>query len=184
MQTFYYFAYGSNMLTLRLQARCPSAAFHTTATVRDYTVVFGKLSKDKSGKATLLRATGADHGARGAVFEISHEELDQLDRAEGAGYVRQENFAVNCTRSGKVIKTYTYVTKECDERLRPYDWYLALVLAGIREHGIGEDYGSVLRATRWEPDSELERPSRQKAVSVLGQAGISDYMRLLSGTSI
>jgi Gamma-glutamyl cyclotransferase, AIG2-like len=181
---FYYFAYGSNMLTSRLRARCPSAAFHTTATVRDYTVMFGKLSEDKSGKATLVRTTGTGHSARGAVFKISARELAQLDRAEGAGYTRLQDFPVECTRSGEAIKTHTYVAKKYDGELRPYDWYLALVVAGIMEHEIGDDYRSSLRAIHWEPDPELKRPSRQEALRALGQAGVSDPMRLLSGARI
>jgi hypothetical protein len=88
----------------------------------DYTVKFGKLSEDRSGEATLVRTTGTGHGARGAVFEISAKDLEQLDRAEGRGYTRLQDFAVDCMRSGKVIRTYTYVSKKYDGGLRPYDW--------------------------------------------------------------
>jgi hypothetical protein len=51
------------------------------------------------------------------------------------------------------------------------------------EHEIGDDYLSALRATHWEPDPELKRRSRQEALSALGQAGISDHVRFLSGSS-
>ena len=53
--SFFYFAYGSNMLALRLQKRCPSAVLIETATVEGYGVNFSKLGKDVSGKGALFQ---------------------------------------------------------------------------------------------------------------------------------
>jgi gamma-glutamylcyclotransferase len=54
MQTFFYFAYGSNLLSHRLLARCPSARVISIATTDDWTVKFTKPGGDGSGKAGLV----------------------------------------------------------------------------------------------------------------------------------
>lgn len=166
------------MLSSRLRARCPSAVFRTTAMVRDHVVAFGKPSVDESGKAALLPITG--NIAYGVVFEIASEELEDLDEVEGPGYRREEAVPVVCTRSGETIHTCLYLANEHDDRLRPYDWYLALMLAGIAEHGLDNDYASVFRTVSWELDLQLERKARQEALSALEHAGIADYQQLLS----
>ena len=79
-----YFAYGSNMLTARLQARCPSARPLGRATARGRRLAFHKRSDvDGSGKCDLVPA---DDGALvvGVVFDLAADELPALDRAEGA----------------------------------------------------------------------------------------------------
>lgn len=54
MDTFLYFAYGSNMLTSRLLARCRSAKTVGLATCLGHRLTFEKRSIDGSGKATML----------------------------------------------------------------------------------------------------------------------------------
>ena len=60
--TFKYFAYGSNMLKERLCARdrCPSAMPVDVGSIRGYTLQFWKISKDGSGKATIVRCETAE----------------------------------------------------------------------------------------------------------------------------
>ena len=59
--TFLYFSYGSNMLTERLRARCPSANCIGIATATGYALEFSKSSVDGSGKATLRHLEGSDY---------------------------------------------------------------------------------------------------------------------------
>lgn len=145
-----------------------------------YVVGVGKLSADESGKATLIRSAEAHDVVRGAVFEISTDELPSLDAAEGRGYRRLTDFVVRCLRTGEPIETHTYQARTHDSRLKPYDWYLALVMAGSGEHGLGEDYAAALRATPYHADPQPERVSRQRAVHALERAGIADYTRLFA----
>ncbi len=51
----YYFAYGSNMLTKRLNQRCPGARRVGRADAADHAIEFSNPSIDKSGKATVRR---------------------------------------------------------------------------------------------------------------------------------
>lgn len=129
---FYYFAYGSNMLTARLKARCPSAVAVGTAEVADFVVEFSKPSVDLSGKATLNNAAGGHYRSSGVLFEIAKAELERLDRAEGIGdgYDRHDSFGVRLKDGGEIVQARTYLAAATDSGLKPYDWYLALVIAG------------------------------------------------------
>lgn len=178
---FYYFAYGSNMLTARIKARCPSAVPVGRAEVADFVLEFSKRSTDLSGKATLSGAAGDSHRSSGVLFEIARAELEQLDRAEGtgSGYDRHDNFAVRLIDGGEIIEAKTYLATATDSGLKPYDWYLALVIAGAHEHGLGEDYLAALRSVAYRVDRDSARKTRTAAIEALRVAGFPDYRMLL-----
>lgn len=183
--TFYYFAYGSNMLTARLQARCPSAVPLGRAEVADYVVEFSKRSSvDQSGKATLSGAVGHSHSSSGVLFEIATAELGQLDRAEGngKGYDRDDNFPVRLVGGSGIVHARSYLATETVSSLKPYDWYLALVIAGAHEHDLGEDYLAGLRRVAFDDDRDSARKTRRAALEALAAAGFPDYRVLLSPT--
>ena len=147
----YYFAYGSNMLAARLQARCASARVVTTAHVSGFRVVFGKRGRDGSGKATLVEFSGGSR-VPGVVFEIDDADLVALDGIEGPGYRRTDGFTVTCTRTGQAIPASTYFARDLVPDLKPFDWYLALVLAGVAEHGLDEAHAARLRDVAYTVD--------------------------------
>ena len=178
MTTFRYFAYGSNMLSTRLRARCPSAVRERNAYASGFSVAFHKRSIDKSGKATLVTSDGTANAARGVVFEIAMSELPKLDDSE-RGYERREGFFVTCFRAGEPISTYTYLAEKLQPHLKPKDWYLALVIAGINEHELGDDYASELREIKYDVDSVTDRQTRLDAIEAMEQAGIPNYRTLL-----
>lgn len=68
-----YFAYGSNMLTERLQARCKSAKVRCVGSADGYRLAFSKKSQDGSGKATIRPDEAS--GVYGIVFDIDETEL-------------------------------------------------------------------------------------------------------------
>src|SRR3989344_5491085 len=132
MDTFIYFAYGSNMLTERLRARCPSAEIIGTANAHGYKICFEKKSKDGSGKATLIRPKNDSDIVHGVLFRINKSELPELDDAEGKDYRREDEFSV-ISSDGKVYTT-TYIAKKNEAGLFPYNWYFALIVAGALQH--------------------------------------------------
>ncbi len=69
MHTCLYFAYGSNLLSTRLTARCPSARVVGVAMTADWTVSFTKPGGDGSGKAGLVQRQGAVQP--GVVYELA-----------------------------------------------------------------------------------------------------------------
>ncbi len=178
--TLCYFAYGSNMLTVRLKKRCPGAAPTERAYADDWTVEFSKPSKDCSGKATLRRKTGSR--TPGMLFDIPKAEVCCLDNYEGVGkgYERCDSFSVRLAEGDKIVKVATYLATCTKPDLKPYDWYLALVIAGAREHKLDEDHHAMLNRLAYLPDPCCDRQERNKAIKVLAKAGYHDYRCLLN----
>src|SRR4051794_19851373 len=103
-----YFAYGSNMLTKRLQRRCSSAAFQAVASTQNYEFTFSKRSIDHSGKGNLMLRNGGR--VYGALFDLDESQLPALDEFEGVrnGYNREGRFPIE-TLSGERAEAVTYL---------------------------------------------------------------------------
>jgi len=180
---FFYFAYGSNMLTERLQKRCSSASplEGAVATADGYALSFSKRSKkDESGKATLVRPDRGIRPVHGVIFEIQNDELRCLDCAEGKGfgYDRLDSFKVRLLPDGSEIVTCTYLAQpeSCDPTLQPYDWYRALVLAGAAQHGLPKEYVNCLQSVSIRRDPNRDRDTRREAKAVLEEAGFAQLL--------
>lgn len=181
MTSFFYFAYGSNMLTERLVARCPSARPVGTAYAPDYTLEFSKKSTDTSGKATLVPCPGAKQ--HGVIFEIDQADQAELDHFEGAGngYDRVDAFTVTAA-SGTEVSTTTYLATKPVQGLKPFDWYLALVVSGAKRHQLPEDWVSALRLTSYLIDYDNNRKTRLDALDALKKIGITNPTEVLANT--
>lgn len=175
---FLYFAYGSNMLPARLLARCPSARALGLAHAQDYDLAFSKKSKDGSGKATLVPAV--NRITSGVLFEIALTERAALDRAEGAGqgYDRVDDFTVLLDGNDRPSGATTYLAASHEMALRPYDWYLALIIAGAQYQGLGDLEIERLRQVAHVIDNDHDRQSRRDALSAFIASGIADYRTL------
>lgn len=181
--TFRYFAYGSNMLTEWLRDRCPRAEPIGIAIAANHKLTFGKRSIDKSGKATLVPAQGIH--TPGVVFKIAEDERHLLDAAEGfkhdkpndpARYGRVDDFQIQLIGSDSVIAATTYLANKPDVGLKPYDWYLALLIAGAVQHGLDPDHIKMLKRIKFDKTND----NRQKAINVLKTSGYEKYEILLS----
>lgn len=179
--TFLYFAYGSNMLPARLLDRCPTARAIGVGVAQDLSLEFSKPSKDLSGKATLVTAKGAR--VPGVIFEIELAERSKLDRHEGlgSGYRRDDAFPIENIARGSTVRTSSYLGTFLDARLKPFDWYLATVIAGADHHGLDAEYIAALRATDFVEDTVLNRKTRVAAIEAMRRHGIGDYRLLLEG---
>ena len=137
-----YFAYGSNMLTERLQARVPSARPVGTATLPGHALRFRKQSTDGSAKCTVV-STSPSSCSRwpspvvGVCFQMNDAHLPALDAAEGRGqgYTREK---LDVDREGSCVPAFAYVAQDShvNPDLHPYAWYKALVMAGARQHDL------------------------------------------------
>ncbi|WP_208180036.1 gamma-glutamylcyclotransferase family protein [Sinorhizobium medicae] len=167
-----YFAYGSNMLASRLAARCKSAKVVGNALAEGFSLEFSKPSIDGSGKGHLVKSDEGNTSQPGVLFEIDISELLELDRVEGAGkgYRREECF--ECRNSAnELIHAITYLGTERNVTLKPYDWYLALIVAGARENGFDAgDVDKLLSFARME-DANPDRPTRLEACGLILGAG-------------
>ena len=166
---FLYFAYGSNMLKERLcdERRCPRAVKLGTAFLPNYTLQFSKRSVDNSGKATIARSNGSV--VHGVVYQVPFEELAQLDKAAGAGngYDRLNSIAVVEAATSAVWIARTYIAHPIDASLQPYDWYLALVIAGAVQNELPREYIDEIRRTGSIPDPDQNREARKNALRIL-----------------
>jgi hypothetical protein len=145
-----YLAYGSNLHPQRLAARIGVPLAAHTVRLEGWALRFHKRSQDGSGKCDIVPAPGM--WLFGVVYTLTRQAKTRLDDIEGAGF----GYAVtelNVSGSGRV-STYRAQAHAIDGQLRPYDWYLHLVIAGARHHGFPEDYLAQLRsvATREDPD--------------------------------
>jgi gamma-glutamylcyclotransferase len=171
MRTVLYFAYGSNMMTARLKARCPSARPAGVAFADNHRLTFWKKGRDGSGKGHLAASPGASQP--GVLFTLSRDDLVALDGFEGAGrgYRRADDFPIRLRDTGEITQAATYIATDLDETLQPYDWYLALILAGAREHAFDAEIIRQLGAVVCREDPEEERASRHEALGLLRRPG-------------
>lgn len=167
------------MLTKRLKKRCPGAVLTKRAYADDWAIEFNKPSIDCSGKATLRRKTGSQ--TPGMLFKIPEAEVCCLDKCEGVGkgYERCDTFSVQLAEDGKIVQVATYLATRFKPDCVPYDWYLALVIAGAHEHKLEKDYQAMLRHVAYKADLCCDRPERIQAKKVLAKAGYLDYKCLL-----
>jgi gamma-glutamylcyclotransferase len=97
-----YFAYGSNMSTLRLAVRVPSARRLCIGRLPEHRLMFHKKSSDGSGKCDAFCTGNTSDFVIGVLFDINESEKKALDNAEGLGKGYMEKEVV--------------VTTELDER--------------------------------------------------------------------
>ncbi len=175
MSTFTYFAYGSNMLLERLRAenRCPSARVIGPAIAQDYELCFAKRSKDGSGKATLVQQTRAS--VHGVLFAVDDSERDRLKKTEGAGigYYSVDDFPVFDVQEATIRNAMSFFAAPAffDRKLRPFDWYHALVLAGAKQNALPVDHLRIIRNIAPIADPVESRPTRIEALKALQQSG-------------
>jgi hypothetical protein len=158
----HYFAYGSNLLMARLQARTPSARRLGVATLPGWELRFHKIGRDGSGKGDIVPA--ADGCVTGVLYRLRARELRRLDQAEGAGYRRQR---ISVQVGNRRRRCETYVATRTDPALRPFDWYRRLILAGLLENGIRGPMLHQVLHTAALPDPRPLRPARLRALRAL-----------------
>jgi len=142
-----YFAYGSNLSVVRLQARVASARVHCRAWLDGHRVSFGKLGRDGSGKATLVEAAG--ERAWGAVYTIDPSHWAELDRFE-PGYQRIV-ITLTTESNGPLVAT-TYRAPETAPDPTAFASYKQTVIAGAIEHALPGAYIDWLRRLPERPD--------------------------------
>jgi len=157
------------MLIERLQERCETARVIGLADAKGYLIHFAKKGRDGSGKASIRRTDARGAIVYGVLFEIDVSERAILDRFEGhpTGYRRDDRFIVETSDDGNRLEVSTYIAEDnaIDESLKPFDWYLALVIAGVIQHKLPDDYLAALMKTECVPDPD--RDSRRTAFKLL-----------------
>lgn len=154
--TVYNFAYGSNMSSMRLRARVPSARVIGSGVLPGHQLVWHKVSVDGSGKCDVIASDTPDAAVHGVIYAIDQSEKATLDRAEGLGKGYEERQVVVLVGGVSYVATMYCATRK-DPSLKPYSWYKAHVLAGAREHKLPSAYIAVLETVEAQQDPDASR---------------------------
>ncbi|WP_210395687.1 gamma-glutamylcyclotransferase family protein [Motiliproteus sediminis] len=173
----YYIAYGSNLHPLRLQHRLGAVIPLARLRLEGFTICFHKRGRDNSAKCDLIEADPTIH-AYAALYQLSSEQLQQLDQFEG-GY-RRAFLRVELARQPPMDAiTYRAETHLIDADLRPFDWYLALMRAGGEALGFDTDYQQRLAAIEQQQDADRARAAQQqRLVAALRRQDTAHLQRL------
>lgn len=166
-RTFLNFAYGSNMLTRRIQERVPSARRIATATLAGYELRWHKVNRDGSGKCDIVRVQTPQAKVLGVVYEILSAQKPALDAAEGLDNGYDETQLVVQAAGGE-MQVQTYFATKIDPASVPYRWYKALVVAGAKEHGLPSAYIGTLEAVMAVADADAPRAAKNFAMAKAG----------------
>lgn len=160
--TFLYFAYGSNMPTLRItdEVRCPSAEFAGVGALKGYELRWHKPSRDESGKCDVVRSLDAESSVLGVLYRINQSDKAALDKEE-AGY---NAISMDIITDGNVGPALVYVARKQDKNRRPYTWYKELVLLGAIQHGLPDAYLEGIKSVAADVDPNPNRRLEKEAL--------------------
>jgi len=130
-----YFAYGSNMYSMRMCERVPSAVTVGIARLQHHYVICNKLGKDGTAKANIVPRRNAS--IYGVLYEINADEFNLLDVKE-TGYRRVEKIFLN--QLDQEVCAQTYVAFHLTHQPVTTGWYKSLMIQGATEHGLPDDY--------------------------------------------
>lgn len=152
----YYFAYGSNMSSVRLKNRVPSSIPIGKRLLTGYRLETNKKSKDGSSKCNLV----IDEKSKvwGVLFSLLEIELPALHRAEGLGYGYEEKH-IHMKHNDNTVHVFFYVAQESHicQNIMPYEWYMQYVQLGALEHLLPDKYTEKLMNWRTQKDQNSER---------------------------
>lgn len=157
-----YLAYGSNMSSARIAERLGRCEFVGSARVEGYRLAFHKRGHDGSGKCDACRSED-DAIMYGVVFELSHEQAQQLDGFEGPNYERR---ILKVSIDGCTSEAYAYIAlpSAVDFTLRPYPWYRAFVLDGALLNRLPAGYVDFIRRYPTIPDPDAMRQAANEKI--------------------
>lgn len=129
-----YFAYGSNMSSAQMAARCPGARPDGGAELADWRFLI-----NNRGVATIAPAPG--QRVLGVLWTCTAVHLHALDGFEGVqlGLYRRERVAVRRVDDGTTVEAVAYIEDNVAPG-PPRAGYLERILAGAAEHGLDAAY--------------------------------------------
>lgn len=156
-----YFAYGSSMLTQRLQRHVPSVSPCGAARLSGHAPRFHKQGVDGSAKCNVVPHRG--EVTWGVLFDVPSDQAARLDRAQGVG-LGYRLYTVTVQGPSERVSALTYRAQESaiDASLRPYRWYKRQVIAGAKQHQLPDAYIDQLRRVTATADSNRARARRNR----------------------
>ncbi|GCB78310.1 hypothetical protein scyTo_0016808, partial [Scyliorhinus torazame] len=145
---FYYFGYGSNLLSERLQLQNPSAVQVAVGCLKGYKVAFGgfeqRLSSWGGGVATIIPSP--DDDVWGVVWHLKAADQHSLDDQEGVqeGYYRPIEVQIQ-QENNEEMMCRTYQMNNFTSAL-PSPIYKEVICTGAKRSGLPAEYRKKLEA--------------------------------------
>lgn len=154
----FYFAYGSNMNSQRVEKRKLPVVQAFSGTLRGYGLRFNKRSTIYPGAASANVVANESEVVQGVVYELVDKAAIQfMDPFEGYP-IRYDRLLLPIaeTNIGAAVNAWVYIANDdyIQEGLSPARWYLNHLLAG--QSFLTPDYFQKLKSTRCLPDSSVE----------------------------
>jgi hypothetical protein len=159
-----YFAYGSNMSSIRLRRRTPSAQFVAVANLDAHQLRFHKLGGDGSAKCDAFHSGNPAHQVMGVLFDVAATEIPALDRVEGLGQGYEKKAVLLNTDTHGRLEAFTYYATLIREVLAPFHWYKEHVVRGCIEHALPDHYLEPIHRVTSVPDPDELRAEREAAI--------------------
>lgn len=149
-----YMAFASSMSLQRLQERLgwdeidpqrvEAAVSRRSCKLPGYRLEFNvpdpNDTERQRGFANIVSDTTSE--IEGVVYKLTKDAITFLDRTE-AGYARVE---VSPIVGGKPVKAFAYIGTNTDQKRKPSQRYLSLVVAAARENNLSKEYISKLES--------------------------------------
>ncbi|KAG9476096.1 gamma-glutamylcyclotransferase [Eleutherodactylus coqui] len=144
--SFYYFAYGSNLLKERLLLDNPSASFHAVAVLQDFRLAFGNHKGNQNtrwhgGVATVVESEGDD--VWGVIWRMDTSCLDSLDIQEGVASGIYQPIEISVHTAGEVLVCRCYKMNRCVYGLTSPQ-YKQVLCMGAKQNDLPLDYQKML----------------------------------------
>ena len=169
-----YFAYGSNVCVRQMTRRCPDAGDPRPAVLGDHDWLI-----NERGVATIEPLAGGQ--VHGVLWQVSDDDLDVLDSAEGVP-VRYRRDRLTVHTDGGPSPAWVYI----DHRVTPgppRPGYLPRIIHGAIHHGLPQRWIDFLH--RWDP-AHWPRPlspssdGPQSLSELLTEPGVAEISSLRS----
>jgi gamma-glutamylcyclotransferase (GGCT)/AIG2-like uncharacterized protein YtfP len=161
----YYFAYGSNMSSRRLQRRINATKIGNGKLLK-YQLRFHKIGKkDGTGKCDIYFTNRLSDYIYGVVFEIEGTDKEKLDHIEGKGY-GYDSIKISVEMEEGIIQAHTYMATNIDATLRPLDWYKEHVLRGAIENVFDKKYIEMIKSVPTIIDTDCNRKKDELSIYV------------------
>jgi hypothetical protein len=144
----YHFAYGSNLNSVQLQARCADAKLVAVAKLADHQVGFyGYTSEWDGAEETVIETPGKE--LWGVIYELTpsgKEKLDDWQDAlfDGSGAYFHSPAKV-ADQQGKQYSVLLYKKAKLGDPQKPSEEYLNFIVQGAVERGLPAAYVDQLR---------------------------------------
>jgi len=126
-----YFAYGANLDMRSMELRCPGHRRIGRAALKNYRLMF---------KSVADIEPVANHVVHGALYEITQEHLNTLDRFEGYPRFYTRKPLPVFTEEGEEVNAIVYLMNNRHQYSSPHRDYLNVILSGCRQWGLPQEH--------------------------------------------